>query len=159
MKFRISRKQTLKWPNKCVCCGDRAIVKYSAVGIGFLVPRYISFSVDEYEEYKRVRVAVEYPVCRKHYFWSLGINVAYLVFYGGMFFSFFCLLFILQFDTLGIYILRGLLLPLPFAVMLILAIVLQPVRIRWVRRNFYTLIIRNEDYAREFAMLNHLTPT
>ena len=126
---------------------------------GFLVARYVSFSVDEYEEYKRERVVVEYPVCRKHYFWSLGINVAYLVFYGGMVFCLFCFLFILQFDTLGIYMLRGLLLPLPFAVMLILAIVLQPVRIRWVRRDFYTMIIRSDDYAREFGMLNNLTPT
>jgi hypothetical protein len=54
--------------------------------------------------------------------------------------------------------LLGLLLPLAFVAMLILAILLQPVRIRWVRRDFYTMIIRNDDYAREFAMLNGLSP-
>ena len=158
MKFRIGRKQTLKWPNKCVCCGDRAIMRYPAVGKGILVPRYISFSLDEPEQHKREKVVVEYPVCRKHYFWSLKINIAFLVFFGGMVFSLFRFLFLLQFDTLGIYILRGLLLPLLFVVMSILAIVLQPVRIRWVRRDFYTLIIRNRDYAREFALLNNLAP-
>jgi hypothetical protein len=92
MKFRISRKKTIKRPNKCVCCGDKPIMKYPAVGKGILVPRYIAFSVDEYEHEK---VVVEYPVCRKHYFWSLGINVAYLVFWGGMAFSLFCFLVIL----------------------------------------------------------------
>lgn len=147
----------IQWPNKCVCCGDRAIVKCSAVGKGF-GSWYTLFGVNEYEEYRRERVVVEYSVCRKHFFWSLGINVACLFFYGGMFFSFCYLLFILTFDTLGIYILRGLILPSSFAIVLVLAIILQPVRIRWVRKDSYTMMIRNEDYAREFAMLNNLSP-
>jgi hypothetical protein len=134
-------------------------MQYTAVGKGFLVPRYVSFSFDEHEVSKREKVVVEYPLCEKHYFWSLGINVVYLILFGGMFFYLFWFLFTLQFDTRYIYILRGLLFYLSFVVMLILAIVLQPVRIRWVRRDFYTMIIRNGDYAREFAMLNGLSPT
>lgn len=52
----------------------------------------------------------------------------------------------------------GLLLCSLFAVMFTLTIVLQPVRAKQVRTHSYTMIIRNADYAREFAMLNSLNP-
>lgn len=50
------------------------------------------------------------------------------------------------------------LLLLPIFALLILVIVLQPVRVRGARKAFYTMIIRNDDYAREFWMLNNLAP-
>jgi hypothetical protein len=45
-------------------------LKYPAVGRGYFVRRQRKFASDTYES---EQVAVEYPVCRKHYFWSLGM--------------------------------------------------------------------------------------
>jgi hypothetical protein len=150
MKFRIGRWEYIHWPDKCVCCGDKPILKYPAVGKGYLVRKHKTSSVDAYES---EQVVVEYPVCRKHYFWSLGMDIAYLVALCGI--AYFLLGYVtaLSFGYLSIEML--LLLPL-FAVV-ILVIVLQPVRVRGARRAFYTVIIRNDDYAMEFAMLNNLS--
>jgi len=48
--------------------------------------------------------------------------------------------------------------PIMLLVIWILSIIFRPVKIR-VSGDFYTMKIRNDDYAREFAMLNNLSPT
>ena len=152
MKFRVSREKNISWPNKCIWCGGKPKINYPVVGKGYLVPRYRLFDVNEYELEK---VVVEYPVCRKHYFWSLGMDMGYLVVFCGMVLSLLMIPLIpLLFGVITIYFLLFSLL----APMLILSNLLKPVRLRWVRRNFYTMIIRNGDYAREFSMLNSLNP-
>jgi hypothetical protein len=88
------------------------------------------------------KVEVEYPVCRKHGLWLVGRHIANLISLWGM--------------ILGwiIHYLLGLF----FAGVFFWTVRLNPVVIRRVTAHFYTLIIRNEDYAREFAMLNNLNP-
>ncbi len=106
MRFRISRVESIRFPNKCIWCGSKPILEYPS---GYHIPEQKS---------------IEYPVCKRHYFWSLRMDLAYLVVLFGI---------------------PG---------------VLQPERVRGVKgRSFYTLIIRNDDYAREFPMLNGLSPT
>ncbi len=138
MRFRISRVEPIRFPNKCIWCGDKPILEYPS-----------GYHIAEQK-------AIEYPVCKKHYFLSLGMDLAYLVVLLGipaLLFGYVTAFFFGFFS-------KEMLLLLPLFAVLVLIIVLQPVRVRGVRgRNFYTLIIRNDDYAREFGMLNGLSPT
>ncbi len=153
MKFRISREKTINWPNKCVCCGDKSTTRYTAVGRGYFVPRFQLFGIDEfYFE----RVAVKYPVCRKHYNSCLGMQIACFGSIAGITLNFIISTIPMLF---GVFEGINVLLYLIFSAMFIFSKVLRPVRLRWVRRDFYTMIIRNDDYANEFAMLNGLSPT
>ena len=136
MRFRISRVEPISWPNKCIWCGDKPILEYPS---GYHIP-----------EQKKI----EYPVCKNHYFWSLGMDFAYLVLFYGIVFL---LLGYATAFVFGFFSIEMLLL-LPIFALLILVIVLQPVRVRGARKAFYTMIIRNDDYAREFGMLNNLAP-
>jgi len=137
MRFRISRAEPIGWPNKCIWCGDKPILEYPS---GYQIPG---------------QKKIEYPVCKKHYFWALGMDFAYFVLFYGIVFL---LLGYVTAFVFGFFSIEMLLL-LPIFALLIWVIVLQPVRVRGARKNFYTLIIRNDDYAREFAMLNGLSPT
>jgi hypothetical protein len=138
MKFRISREKPIRWPHNCVWCGNNPIMRYPLVR----------------------KVGGGYPVCRKHFFWSMGIKVGYLVSYVGIVFSLilinplFIFLFLLSAFAMTIWFLILLL----STGVLLLSIVLDPVRIRKVRKDFYTMIIRNGDYGRKFSMLNSLNP-
>jgi hypothetical protein len=138
MKFRISREKPIRWPNKCVWCRNNPIMRYPLVR----------------------KVEVEYPVCRKHFFWSMGIKIGYLVSYVGIVLSLILInpLFIYLFLFSTFLMSIGFIILLLSTGMFFLSIVLDPVRIRKVRKDFYTMIIRNEEYAREFAMLNSLNP-
>ncbi len=138
MRFRISRVESIRFPNKCIWCGSKPILEYPS---GYHIPEQKS---------------IEYPVCKRHYFWSLRMDLAYLVvLFGipGVLFAYITAFFFGFFT-------KEMLVLLPLFAMLIVIIVLQPERVRGVKgRSFYTLIIRNDDYAREFAMLNSLSPT
>ena len=138
MKFRISREKSIRWPNNCVWCGNNPIMRYPLVR----------------------KVEVEYPVCRKHFFWSMGIKIGYLVSYVGMVLSLILInpLFIFLFLFPAFFMSVGFLIFLLSTGVFVLSIVLDPVKIRKARKDFYTMIIRNKTYAREFAMLNSLNP-
>lgn len=137
MTFTIRREKNISWPNKCVWCGNNPIMRYPLVR----------------------KVEVEYPVCRKHFFWSMGIKIGYLVSYVGIVLS------LILINPLLMVFLPVVFMPVGFLILLLstgvflLSIVLDPVRIRKVRKDFCTMIIRNEEYAREFAILNSLNPT
>ncbi len=138
MKFRISRVEPIRWPNKCVWCGNSPIMRYPLVR----------------------KVEVEYPVCRKHFFWSMGIKIAYLLSYVGIVLSLILVnpIFIFLFLFPAFLMSIGFLILLFSTGLFVLSIVLDPVRIRKVGKDFYTMIIRNGEYARQFAMLNSLNP-
>jgi hypothetical protein len=157
MEFRISRETPIRWPDKCVWCGNSPIMRYPVVGKGLLGMNFRVFGRGY--EFKYAKVEVEYPVCRKHFFWSMGGQIALLVFWGGMVLGLIASIYLaLIFAELFIFYI-GLLLCLLFVTMFILTIVLQPVRAKRVRTHSYTMVIRSEAYAREFGMLNSLTPT
>jgi hypothetical protein len=97
------------------------------------------------------RKEVECPICREHYFWLKGLEISLSVLFG-------------------VWVLSGLIwvpfsasvyFPLLFPLFLVLALVrylIVPVRIS-KERGLYSIMIRNDDYAREFARLNNLSPT
>jgi hypothetical protein len=129
-------------------------MRYPVVGKGY--PKYTLFyTLFGDIKNKSEKIVVEYPVCREHYFWSLGIQMAYLVSAVGLVLPSIMFVGALLFGFITIYWL----LVLIFVAMLILSNLLQPVRVKWVRKDSYMLIIRNEQYASEFSMLNGLSPT
>jgi hypothetical protein len=128
MEFRIGRETPIRWPDKCVWCLNIA-TKKMGLRAGWIWQNSLK---------------VEYPLCSKHYFWLKGMQIT-------------------DFVILMIWVVRSwgmpydLYFPVVLLVIWILGIKLRPVKIR-VRGDFYTMRIRNEDYAREFAMLNNLSP-
>ena len=128
MEFRIGRETPIKWPDKCLWCSDIPTKKMQ-IRRGWIWQN---------------KVKVEYPVCSKHFLWLKGKLITEFV----------------LFATWWIYP-SGKPFELFFPVMLfviwILGIVFDPVRIK-VRGDSYTMIIRNDNYAREFALLNNLSP-
>ncbi len=128
MEFRINRETPIKWLEKCVWCLDISTKKMETRA-GWIWQK---------------RLKVEYPLCSKHYFWMKGTQV-------------------IDWVIFGIWLSRSwgmpydLLFPIMLLVIWILSIVFKPVRIK-LEGDFYTLKIRNDDYARELAMLNGLSP-
>jgi len=128
MEFRIGRETPIRWPDKCVWCSNIPAKKME-IRRGWIWQK---------------KVKVEYPVCSRHYLWLKGRSIAeyvlfaiWLIYPSGMPFRLFFLVMLF--------------------VIWILGIVLDPVRVK-VRGDFYTMKIRNDDYAREFGMLNSLSP-
>jgi hypothetical protein len=85
-----------------------------------------------------------YLLCGKHYFLLNGMQV-----------SDFVLFMIWWVRSWGMP--YDLYFPVILLVIWILSFKLRPVKIR-VRGDLYTMRIRNDDYGREFAMLNNLNP-
>ena len=129
MKFRIGRETPIKWPDKCVWCSETPTKKMTTQ-TGWIWQK---------------RLKVEYPLCSKHYFLIKGTKMLDWV------------IFIIWISPLSKMPLE-LILPGMLLMIWILSTLYKPVKIR-VSGDFYTMKVRNEDYAREFAMLNNLSPT
>jgi hypothetical protein len=129
MEFRINRETTVRWPNKCVWCSEIPTKKMKTQG-GWIWQK---------------RLKVEYPLCSKHYFLIKGTQIIDWV------------IFMIWVSPLS-RMPYELIFPIMLLVIWILSIISRPVKIR-VSGDFYTMKIRNDDYAREFAMLNNLSPT
>jgi hypothetical protein len=132
MEFQISREAQLIWPDKCVCCLDVSTKKMETS------TRWIS----------KKRLKVEYPLCNKHYFWLKGMQISDIVF---------LVITIWRGHSWGMPYNLDLLFPVIVLVISIFYIGYRPVTIR-ISGDSYTMKIRNEDYAREFAHLNNLSP-
>jgi hypothetical protein len=128
MEFRIDREAPIRWPDKCVWCSDIPTKKMKTQA-GWIWQK---------------RVKVEYPLCGKHYFLIKGTQIIDWI------------IFLIWASPLS-RMPYDLIFPIMLLVIWILSIKLKPVKIR-VSGDFYTMIIRNDDYAREFAMLNDLMP-
>lgn len=129
MEFKINKEAPIKWPDKCVWCSDVPTKKMKTKE-GWIWQK---------------RVEVEYPLCSKHYFWIKGMQI-------------------IDFVIFMIWLVRSwgmpydLLFPIILLTIWILSIKSKPVKIR-VGGDFYIMKIRNENYAREFGLLNNLMPT
>jgi hypothetical protein len=90
------------------------------------------------------RVKIEYPLCNAPYFWTKKAQVMdFVIFIIG------CL------RSWGMP--YDLLFPIILLILWILSLEFKPVKIS-VRGEDYLMKIKNEDDAREFTMLNHLSP-
>lgn len=137
MIFSINRANPICWPNKCVWCRKESTANYTIFGIGIIGDKEILAEWNKLEMAK-----VSYPVCQKHWWWSLGTQTAYLVSFLGILFS---------------WIIHPILLFI-FAGIFLLVARLHPVKIKGVTRDFYKVVIRKDDYGRELALFNGLNP-
>ena len=138
MKFRVSRVEPIRWPDKCAWCGGKPTMKYEISGRGLIGGKFRLFSATM--EYGKVEA--EYPVCQKHGLWLTGIHTAHLVSFLGMVLGW-IVHYWLSLVLGGVFFWTGR---------------LNLISIRGVTAHFYTMVIRNDDYAREFALLNNLDP-
>lgn len=137
MIFTISRANPIGWPNKCVWCRKECTASYTIFGIGIVGDEEIL------AEWNKLEIAkVSFPVCQKHWWWSVGMQTAYLVSFLGILFSW-IIHPILLFISIGIFL---------------MVVRLHPVRIKGVTRHFYKVVIRKDDYGRELALFNGLNP-
>ncbi len=93
----------------------------------------------DFYHWTRGKVVVDYPTCKRHGLWLSVLQLAYPISIYGMIFAW------LIHDSLWLF----------FSAVYTLNHFLKPVSIKGITKTFYTLKIRNEDYAREFALLNN----
>jgi len=86
----------------------------------------------------RGKVVVQYPTCKRHGLWLSILQWAYPISIYGAILSWWIHYLLLLF----------------FAAILSWDRIVRPVRIKGITKHFYTLEIRDRDYAREFALLN-----
>lgn len=133
-------REPISWPNMCAWCLSVPTVTYIVRGGGFLRTPW-----------SRSRIKVECPICREHYFWLRGIEISFFVILGGWgLYGIICELFSLT----GLAFSEWIYLPLLLAPLLIRYLI-EPVRIS-EEGGWYSIMIRNERYATEFAHLNNL---
>ena len=137
MKFRISSGEpNIRWPERCVWCGAKPAMRYEdsakgLIGSGIFPPS---------RTYRKVRI--DYPVCRKHGLWLSVLRLGYSVSIWGVLFG------LMIHYSLSLF----------FVAVILANLFLIPVRISKISEHFHTLTIRDEDYAREFTLLNSFDP-
>lgn len=152
-KFRISHSQSIKLPNKCILCGAHPQTEYKIHGStlsGFSFWIYFSRI-----SYRKMNIPI--PVCLKHYFVImimrilLFVSCTAMIFFGiPILFSFFdpsffsdipAIYFIIFIISLAIFI---------------LSLKLQPIKLKDIGQHFFTLFIRNDEYANDFSLINNI---
>jgi hypothetical protein len=147
-KFRVSVHTPLKWPNKCAVCGENATTVYEAHG--GLIELACAFT--DYPGIKTKVQSISYPICSKHKYTTITIRILYFISFWGMLFSGFVGLI---FYKKGLFTFSALAIFLISLIAFIASIKWKPVRLRW-GYHFFTIIIRNDQYAREFALVNNI---
>ena len=99
------------------------------IGSGFL---YLTYG----------KVDLDYPVCKRHGLWLSVLQLAYPISIWGVFWG------LMIHYSLSLF----------FAAVFLWNLFLRPVNIMKITGHFYTMKIRNQDYAREFALLNSFDP-
>jgi len=161
MKFKISKGEEMRWPNKCVTCGGNATTSYKAYGSSLAGYEFkLIFHKISYHT-----VDISYPICLTHKYIVLITRLLYFlsffsIIFSGIYVSMFIASFIASNSTL-IPLRIGLIICAIFLISIItfiLSFKLQPVRLKDIGKYFTTVVIRNEQYAQEFALLNGLDP-
>jgi len=98
-----------------------------------------------------------YPVCQKHKYWAITVRTIYFLSLLGILFGV-GIIFLDMLSGMPTFfgILRFLNWYLFIVLIFIQSIRLHPVRLKEFGEHCYTFLIRNEDYAREFAFINDL---
>jgi hypothetical protein len=152
MKFEVTRAKLLIWPNKCVTCGGNATTSYTA-SRNQLAGYEFKFFLHEYKE------AISYPICQTHKYTIMIIRLLYFISFLSIIFSG---IFVLGFTVLTLVPPKmGLIICAIFLISIITFIVffnLQPVRLKNTGKYFTIIVIRNKQYAQEFARVNSLDP-
>lgn len=158
-KFKVGVHDLLKWPNRCTLCGGNATTSYLASFYTFAgMEFYGSFA----QKISYCKHGISYPICTKHRYTPIIIRLFYyisiiaLYIFGILTFAF---LYPVWSKDLGFTLQGGIIVCFIFLISIIAFIAfkkLQPVRLKNIGIHFSTIIIRNEEYGKEFALLNNL---
>ena len=141
-KLKIPVNMSIQWPSKCVVCNVQtgstgSISKRKIVGSKFL---FVAVTA-EYITRK-----IEYPICLKHKIARIVAKV-FLSFILSVFFGT---------GSLITYDCKFILIFLVSIITLVICFKYNPIKIREVDPDYLTVIIKNDEYARELSMLNRL---
>jgi len=153
----------MRWPKKCATCGGNATTSYVAYGSS--LARY-KFKLILHE-FTHNTADITYPICIKHKYTLMIIRALYYILGFAMvafgLWTFIFLVFLISNvpDSYFSNHQEGLKVCFIFLTSIIAFIVLwklQPIRLKNIGEYFITIVIRNEQYAQEFALLNSLDP-
>lgn len=150
----------MRWPNKCVTCGGNATTRYTSYGSSLAGYKFWLI----YHEIEFDREDIFFPICQKHKYTTMIIRLFYFISFIPMIgFGFVTLLFLGS--SLGQSSIFGLREGVIFCSIFLISFVvfigcrnLQPVRLKDIGKHFFTIVVRHEQYAKEFALLNGLDP-
>ncbi len=160
MKFRVRTADSIRWPNKCVTCGGTAATSYPAYGSSLARYKFKLVS-QEISYYKK---GISYPICHTHKNIVMVVRLLYFILFIAMIvFGIICFVFLASsVEHFSIFGLReGLIFCSIFPISIVAFITfmnLQPGRLKDIGKHFITIVIRSEQYAQEFALLNSLDP-
>jgi len=163
MNFKISKGEEMRWPKKCVTCGGNATTSNMAYGSSLAGYKFKLIL----HEFTHNTVDISYPICIKHKYTVMIIRALYyisgfaMLVFGLLTFVFLVLLIANVPDSYLFNHQEGLKFCFIFLISIIAFIVLwklQPIRLKNIGEYFITIVIRNEQYAQEFALLNGLDP-
>ena len=139
-------REPITWPNMCVWCLGAPTKTYEVRGKGIFG-----------RTGQRRKLKLECPICGEHYFWLRGLQISPFVFWGGW--VLFGLFGGRLLGPMWIFYLFSNWIYFPLlligAVLSLIRYLIEPVRIS-EEKGWYSITIRNERYAREFAVLNNL---
>lgn len=154
-KFRISHSHSVKLPNKCILCGAHPQTEYRIHGStlsGFSF--FVYFSRISYR-----KMDIPIPVCLKHYFVImimrifLFVSCTAMVVFGIPVFVSLIDQSIFSYSTIYFFIFF-----ISF-IIFILSLKLQPIKLKDIGEHFFTILIRNNEYADEFSLINKIQKT
>ncbi len=154
-KFTIRTIDTVNWPNKCVTCGEIPTTKYKAYGSALAGYKFKIYG-QAVEYFKQ---GISYPVCLKHKYTTMIIRLIYFASFIAMLFGglrvFVGIIPIASDMPLGVKLSDWFFFAVSIAAFII-TIKLHPVRLKDPGIHLFTIVIRNELYAKEFSLLNNL---
>jgi hypothetical protein len=150
-KFKFSIHQPLTWPKKCAVCGLPANSTYKAYGGSF---EGFSFRII-YSKISYSKMYVSFPICSKHKYVNLILRFLMFVSFGGIIIFGIGLLSLSFFLDHNNDVAPSLLLFLLSIIFFIVSLKFQPVRLRIVGSNHFVIVIKNDQYAKEFSYLNN----
>ena len=154
-KFRISHSQSVQLPNKCILCGAHPRTEYKISGSTLSgASFYLLFTGVKYET-----MSIPAPVCLKHYYVILLMRILLAVSFVVMIpfgIPLFISVFLHELD--GFPAFMYIILFVSIAIF-ILSLKFQPIKLKNIGEHFFTLIIRNDEYADEFSLINNIKKT
>jgi hypothetical protein len=159
-KFKFLLNAPVRWPDRCAECNKNPDECNDLSGgvlrskpwpdlIGLLTLRY------------PLKVVISVPLCRRHSFQMDCMQIlSFCSFASMLLFAIltFAQLFDQESQSPWFYAMIYFFISIFSLIIYIFSLRRQPVRLKGVGDIFFTIVIKDEDYAKEFASINTVTP-
>jgi hypothetical protein len=159
-KFKFLLAAPVKWPDRCAVCNKNPDEYNDLCGRAlistFWGPDVLMFFTLLSIRYP-IKVVISVPMCRRHFFQMNCIKFLPFCFLVAM--LLFAILTFAQFfdqkvQSSYFHALIYFFISIVSLVIYILSLRRQPIKLKEVGDIFYTIVIKDKDYAKEFALIN-----